>query len=54
MISFSHVVRKWTGSYKFSKSQEKIDYFMYEDDIKVFSKKKKKEKKEMKKNKRLI
>ena len=38
MIPLKHILRKCTGSYRFSKSQEKINYFMHMDDIKPFAK----------------
>ena len=34
-------LRKFTGGYKLHKSQEKINYLMNMDDIKMFAKKKK-------------
>ena len=35
----NHSLRKYTAGYKFCKSQEKIDYLMYMDDIKLSIKK---------------
>ena len=40
MMSLNHVPRKYTGGYKFSKLQEKINQLMYMDDIKIFTKNK--------------
>ena len=37
-LSLNHIVRKCTASYKLSKSQERINYLMYMDDIKLFVK----------------
>ena len=37
-MPLNNVLRKCTGGYKFEKSQEKIDHFMYVDDMKVFKK----------------
>ena len=34
----NHKLRKWTGRYKLTKSQEKINHLMYMDDIKLFPK----------------
>ena len=39
MMSFSYILRKSTGSNKFTKSQEKIYHFMSVDDMKLFVKK---------------
>ena len=41
-IQLYYIFRKCTGSYKFSKSQEKINCLMYMDDIKIFTKNEKK------------
>ena len=41
MIPLSYRRRKWTGDCKFRKSQEKIDFLMYRDNIKLFTKNKK-------------
>ena len=38
MMPFNFIFRKYTGGYKFTKSQEKINHPMYMDDIKVFVK----------------
>ena len=38
MMSLNNVLRKCTGYYQFSKSQEKIYSFMYMDGINVFAK----------------
>ena len=38
MMSLNHILRKCTGGYKLSKSQEKINHFMYRDEIKLFAK----------------
>ena len=38
IMPLKHILRKWTESYKFSKSQEKINNFMYLDYIKLFAK----------------
>ena len=37
MMSFNYIVRKCTGGYKLHKSQEKINHFMYMEDIKLFA-----------------
>ena len=39
MISLNYILRKCTGGYKFTKSQEKINHIMYKDDINLFAKK---------------
>ena len=39
MMSLNHTLRKCTGGYKLSVSQEKINHLMYMDDIKLFAKK---------------
>ena len=36
------MLRKWTGSYKFTELQVKINHLMYMNDIKISKKKKKK------------
>ena len=41
MMPLNHIFRKCTVGYKLSKSQEKINYLMYMDDIKLFAKNKK-------------
>ena len=38
MMPLSHILKKCTAEYKLSKSQEKINYLMYMDDIKLFAK----------------
>ena len=38
MTLLNHIIRKCTRSYKFTKSSEKINHFMYMDDIKLFAK----------------
>ena len=38
MMPLNHILRKCTGGYKLSKSQEKINHLMYMDDIKMFAK----------------
>ena len=38
MMSLNYVRKKCTGGYKLSKSQEKINFLMYMDDIKLFAK----------------
>ena len=38
MILLNHILRKCTGGYKLTKSQEKINHSMYMDDIKLFAK----------------
>ena len=38
MMSLNHILRKGTGGYKLTKSQEKINHLMYMDDIKLFTK----------------
>ena len=42
MIPFNHILRKCTGEYKLSKSQEKINHLKYMNDIKLFTKNEKK------------
>ena len=37
IMTLNHILRKCTGGYKLSKSQEKINYLMYVDDIKLFA-----------------
>ena len=37
MKPLNHILRKCTRSYKFTKLQEKINHFMYMDDIKLFT-----------------
>ena len=41
MIPLNHILRKCAAGYKLSRSQEKINYIMYMDDIKLFAKNKK-------------
>ena len=41
-MPFNHILRKYTAGYKLSKSQEKINYLMYMDDIKLFARNEKK------------
>ena len=36
MMPFNHILKKCMAGYKFSKSQEKIDYLMYMGDIKLW------------------
>ena len=38
MISFNNLPRKRTGGYEFTKLQEKINHFVYIDDIKLLAK----------------
>ena len=38
MVELHHILRKCTGSYKFTKLQEKINHLMYMDDIKLLAK----------------
>ena len=38
MIQLNDILRKYTGGYKLSKSQEKINHLMYKDDIKLSTK----------------
>ena len=40
MMPLNHIFRKCTGSYKLTKSQEKVNYQMYMDDIKLSQKRK--------------
>ena len=37
-MPLNHILRKCTAGYKLSKSQEKINHWMYMDDIKLFAK----------------
>ena len=37
-MPLNHILRKYTAEYKLSRSQEKINYLMYMDDIKLFAK----------------
>ena len=37
-MSLNYILRKCTGAYKFTKSQEKINHLMYMDDIKWYEK----------------
>ena len=39
MVQPNHILRKCTGGYKLSKSQEKLNHQIYMDDIKLFAKK---------------
>ena len=38
MMPLNYILRKCTAGYKLSKSQEKVNYLMYMDDIKLFAK----------------
>ena len=38
MMPLNHILRKCTAGYKLSKSQEKINYLMFMDNIKLFAK----------------
>ena len=38
MMLINHILRKCTAGHKLSRSQEKINYLMYMDDIKLFAK----------------
>ena len=38
MMPLNHILWKYTGSYKLTKSQEKINHLMYMDNIKLFAK----------------
>ena len=38
MMPLNHILRKYTGGYKFTKLQENINHFVYMDDIKIFVK----------------
>ena len=38
MIPLNYILRKCTGNFKFTKSQENIHYHVYRDDIKLFTK----------------
>ena len=38
MMPLNHILKKCTGGYKFTNSQEKINHLMYMDDIKIFAK----------------
>ena len=38
MMTLNYILRKCTGGYKLSRSQEKINHLMYIDDIKLFAK----------------
>ena len=51
MMPLNYIIRKCTGGHKFSKSQEKINYLMYMDNITLFEKKKKKKRKRKNKKK---
>ena len=37
-MPLNHILRKCTAGYKLTKSQEKTNYLMYMDDIKLFAK----------------
>ena len=41
MMPLNHILRKYTGGYKFNKLQAKINHLMYMDDIKLLAKNKK-------------
>ena len=45
MVPLNHILKKCTGWYKLSQSQEKISHLMYKNDIKLFAKNEKKKKK---------
>ena len=47
MIPLTHILRKGTRGYKFTKSREKIDPQTYIDNIKLLAKMKKKQNKEL-------
>ena len=38
IMPLNHILRKFTAGYKLSRSQERINYLMYMDDIKLFAK----------------
>ena len=38
MMPLNHLLRKCTAGYKLSRSQERVNYLMYMDDIKLFAK----------------
>ena len=38
MMPLNHILRKSTAGHKLSRSQEKINYLMYMNDIKLFAK----------------
>ena len=38
IMPLNHIIRKYTGRYKISKLQEKINHLIYMDDIKLFAK----------------
>ena len=38
MMQLNHILKKYTGGDKFTKSQEKIKHLMYRDHIKLFAK----------------
>ena len=38
MLPLNQILRKYTAGYKLNESQEKINYLMYMDDIKLFVK----------------
>ena len=38
MMPLNFRLRKWTAGYKLSKSQEKVNYLIYMDDIKLYAK----------------
>ena len=37
MIPLNYILKKFTGRYKFTKSQENINHLMYMDDMKIFT-----------------
>ena len=37
-MKLNHILRKCTGGYKLSKSQEKINHLIYMNDVKLFAK----------------
>ena len=40
MMPLNHILRKYAGDFKLTKSQEKINHLMYIDDIKLLKMKK--------------
>ena len=42
MMSLNHILRKYTGGYKLTKSLEKLNHLIYMDDIKLSAKNEKK------------
>ena len=39
MVPLNHILRKYVGGYKITKSQENINHLMYLEDVKLFTKK---------------